>query len=224
MRFEWKSEGAIWIVRPILNEETEWHRFYLIKAEIAREVAAGRFYILVDAGGIDFVDSTGIGALAGSARLIKEKDGLLCLADPVDEFLLTLSRTGLDKVIPYRWGLDDCLKEMTLVLRNSRRMDRMAGGNRPREVEHLEKHARKIEAQGRARRRAAQTSSQSRTVPMLTIDAQGPEGSHDWQKALGVYSEASRLARKYGHSLHPTTSFQDFLSFIAKSARQDRDT
>jgi anti-sigma B factor antagonist len=62
--------------------------------------------IVVDASGLEFIDSTGLGLLLGALRRLKEGGGSLKLAGAQGAVLRVLEITDLDKVFPLFPDLD----------------------------------------------------------------------------------------------------------------------
>jgi anti-sigma B factor antagonist len=63
-------------------------------------------HIVVDASGLEFIDSTGLGLLLGSLRRLKEAGGSLKIAGAQGAVLRVLEITDLDKVIQLFPDLD----------------------------------------------------------------------------------------------------------------------
>ena len=69
----------------------------LIREKVAQEAAAGRFKIVIDLGGVDYIDSTGLGILVICFTSLKKQGGALKLVNPnkrnVELLLLTKLHT-----------------------------------------------------------------------------------------------------------------------------------
>jgi anti-sigma B factor antagonist len=80
-----------------------------MKEHLTGLVEQDRARIVVDLGGVDFLDSTGLGVLIGSLKRCREREGDLALAAPSETVLKVLRITGLDKVFP----IHDTVEEAT---------------------------------------------------------------------------------------------------------------
>jgi anti-sigma B factor antagonist len=67
------------------------HCFHLL-------VDDGQVRVVVDLSAVEFIDSTGLGALVGGLKRLREHDGDLALKDPKPMVVKLLGLTGLDKV------------------------------------------------------------------------------------------------------------------------------
>jgi anti-sigma B factor antagonist len=69
----------------------------LVREKVAEEAAAGRFKIVVDLSGVDYIDSTGLGILVICFTSLKKQGGALKLVNPnkrnVELLLLTKLHT-----------------------------------------------------------------------------------------------------------------------------------
>jgi len=63
-------------------------------------VAAGAVHIVIDLGGVTFIDSSGLGVLVGCLKRLREHDGSLTLVIDADRVLRVFEITGLTKVFP----------------------------------------------------------------------------------------------------------------------------
>ena len=62
----------------------------------------GRYRLIVDLEGVEFMDSTGLGVLVSCLKRAKEHDGDLALVCTSPQILRVLAITGLDKVFQIR--------------------------------------------------------------------------------------------------------------------------
>jgi anti-sigma B factor antagonist len=67
------------------------HCFHLLVDE-------GHVRVVADMSELDFIDSTGLGALVGGLKRLREHDGDIVLKDPKPLVVKLLALTGLDKV------------------------------------------------------------------------------------------------------------------------------
>ena len=77
-----------------------------LKERVADLVSSGRNRLAVDLGGVEFMDSTGLGVLIGGLKRCKEAGGTLALVAPREPVIKVLAITGLDKVFPIHETVD----------------------------------------------------------------------------------------------------------------------
>lgn len=65
-----------------------------------------RYKLIVDLGGVDFIDSTGLGVLIGALKRVRSHDGDLHLVCHDDRIVRVFEITGLDKVFRIHDSLD----------------------------------------------------------------------------------------------------------------------
>ncbi|WP_183093970.1 STAS domain-containing protein [Nocardioides stalactiti] len=70
-----------------------------IKARIDETVAAGNARIVVDLAGVDFIDSSGLGALIGGLKTARQASGDLRIAAAGDQVVTVLKLTNLDRIL-----------------------------------------------------------------------------------------------------------------------------
>ena len=70
-----------------------------LREEIADLIAKGYFKIAIDMGQVDFMDSSGLGALIYGLKATREAGGDLRIAAPVEQVQLVLKLTNLDRVV-----------------------------------------------------------------------------------------------------------------------------
>jgi anti-anti-sigma factor len=63
-------------------------------------VNQGRFFLVVDMTGVDYLDSTGVGVLVGALKRVRAHQGALALVVSADNVLKQFRITGLVKVFP----------------------------------------------------------------------------------------------------------------------------
>jgi anti-sigma B factor antagonist len=80
-----------------------------LKARLAEAIDDGCAHVVVDLASVDFMDSSGLGALVSGLRRIKERDGTIRLAAPREPILKVFKITGLDKVFPVFPGVEEAL-------------------------------------------------------------------------------------------------------------------
>jgi anti-anti-sigma factor len=80
-----------------------------VLAEVPRYLTAGSRTVL-DADGIDFLDSGGLHALIVLARIARTRGVRLSLSNPTPAVLQLIMRTGADEVIDVRTDVEDALE------------------------------------------------------------------------------------------------------------------
>jgi anti-sigma B factor antagonist len=91
-----QERGDVTIVS--IKGEVDLYTAPTLKEQIADLVAGGKTNLAVDLGGVEFMDSTGLGVLIGGLKRCKEVGGGLALVAPREPVVKVLSITGLDKV------------------------------------------------------------------------------------------------------------------------------
>nr|WP_269327071.1 STAS domain-containing protein [Kineosporia mesophila] len=74
-------------------------------------VTDGEYHLVVDMGGVDFLDSTGLGVLVGGLKRARSHDGSLRLVCDQEKILKVFRITGLTKVFPIHASLEEALAE-----------------------------------------------------------------------------------------------------------------
>jgi len=73
-----------------------------IKARIDDLVASGKARVVVDLHAVDFIDSSGLGALIGGLKAARQQGGDLRIAAAGDQVRAVLKLTNLDRILdPY---------------------------------------------------------------------------------------------------------------------------
>jgi anti-sigma B factor antagonist len=71
----------------------------LVRETIVAAIAEGRPRVVVDLGRIEFIDSTGLGALIGSLKSTRQAGGDLRIARPTAQVQMILSLSNLDRIL-----------------------------------------------------------------------------------------------------------------------------
>ncbi|CAN5249177.1 anti-sigma factor antagonist BldG [soil metagenome] len=69
-----------------------------LREQLIGLVTGGRHRIVVDLGGVDFIDSTGLGVLIGALKRVRSRNGELVLVCTDARVLKVFDITGLDQV------------------------------------------------------------------------------------------------------------------------------
>lgn len=80
-----------------------------LREQLIKLVNDQRFRIVVDLGGVDFIDSTGLGVLIGALKRVRTHDGDLALVCTERRILKVFEITGLDRVFRIRDTVDDAV-------------------------------------------------------------------------------------------------------------------
>lgn len=70
----------------------------LLRERLIELVAGGAHHVVVDLSRVEFLDSTGLGVLAGAHRRLRAAEGSLTLVCPHERLLKIFRITGLDSV------------------------------------------------------------------------------------------------------------------------------
>jgi anti-sigma B factor antagonist len=95
-RIEESHDGAITTVRAI--GELDVASAPQLRDCLHALAADGHVVVVVDAAELDFIDSTGVGALVAGHKQLKHEGGALVLKNPSARVVKVLALTGLDKV------------------------------------------------------------------------------------------------------------------------------
>jgi anti-sigma B factor antagonist len=88
-----------WQVRIVLSGEIDGAVAPLLRAELARHLAAGRRVVRLDARRLDFIDTTALGVLLEMHWRCLRAGGTLLLSGVHDPLRRLLTITGLDAVL-----------------------------------------------------------------------------------------------------------------------------
>jgi anti-sigma B factor antagonist len=78
-----------------------------LRAAVTEVLVAGDLHVVVDLLGVDFIDSTGLGALVGGRRRALALNGRFGLVCADDHLLRVFAVTGLDKVFDISATVDE---------------------------------------------------------------------------------------------------------------------
>jgi anti-sigma B factor antagonist len=80
-----------------------------IREQIQDLAAKGTVQLVADLSQVEFIDSSGLGALIGGLRRVREDDGSLVLVIPTRRILRVFQLTGLTKALRIYDNLDEAL-------------------------------------------------------------------------------------------------------------------
>ena len=80
-----------------------------IRERVQDLAAKGTVHLIADLGQVEFIDSSGLGALIGGLRRVREDDGSLVLVIPARRILRVFQLTGLTKAFVIYDNLGDAL-------------------------------------------------------------------------------------------------------------------
>lgn len=91
-------------------------RLNMVAAPRFRELVAqivgqdGRTRIVVDLAGVDFLDSTGLGALVSGLKIARLAGGDLRIARAGSQVMMVLQLTRLDRILGHRETVEECFE------------------------------------------------------------------------------------------------------------------
>ena len=78
-----------------------------LREKLIELVSEGKYNVVVNLEGVDFLDSTGLGVLVGALKRVKAHDGSLSLVCTQDKILKIFKITGLTKVFPIHPSVEE---------------------------------------------------------------------------------------------------------------------
>ena len=81
----------------------------LLRERIRELAAKGAVHLIADLGQVDFLDSTGLGALVGALKRLRESGGSLTLVISASRILRIFQITGLTKVLDVQRSVTDAI-------------------------------------------------------------------------------------------------------------------
>src|SRR5918997_14013 len=88
-----EADSVVVAVRGQIDVYTAHH----LRDTLTGFVDAGERHLIVDLGGVEFLDSTGLGVLVGALKRVRASDGSLELVCSEERLLKIFRITGLDK-------------------------------------------------------------------------------------------------------------------------------
>ena len=107
LRITLHDEGDVCVMK--LSGEVDVYTAPEFKARLTESIDQGCSHVVVDLGAVEFMDSSGLGALVSGLRRIKERDGTIRLAGAREPILKVFGITGLDRVFPLFDSVEDAL-------------------------------------------------------------------------------------------------------------------
>jgi anti-sigma B factor antagonist len=81
----------------------------MLREQIRELAAKGAVHLIADLGRVDFLDSTGLGALVGGLKRLREAGGSLALVISTPRILRIFQITGLTKVLAIQRSAEDAI-------------------------------------------------------------------------------------------------------------------
>jgi anti-sigma B factor antagonist len=81
-----------------------------LKSVVGAAVASGKTPVVVDLAGVDFLDSSGLGALISGLRATRQVGSDLRIAAAAAQVLAVLKLTNIDRIIPPYRNVEDALQ------------------------------------------------------------------------------------------------------------------
>ena len=80
-----------------------------LREQLVELVNDGKYHLIVDMEGVDFLDSTGLGVLVGGLKRVRAHDGSLDLVCTQERILKIFRITGLTKVFGIHDSVDEAI-------------------------------------------------------------------------------------------------------------------
>ena len=93
-------EGADTVL--VLTGELDLYTAAVFRERVVDLVYDNRLRLVVDMAGLEFVDSTGLGALVGQLTRVRRGGGDMVLRRPTDSVRRSIQIVGLEKALPIR--------------------------------------------------------------------------------------------------------------------------
>lgn len=111
MKFEERQEQGVLIVRP-LEKRLDSYVAEDFKTYIKGHISNGHLQLVLDLSDVDFVDSSGLGAIISAATATLREQGLFMACNAGDNVLSLFRLTRMDRVIPMMPDADEALRAM----------------------------------------------------------------------------------------------------------------
>jgi anti-sigma B factor antagonist len=80
-----------------------------LREQVIKLIANGTRHIVADLSDVEFLDSTGLGALVGSLKRLREQDGSLALVATASKILTVFRVTGLNRVFVFHPSVSEAI-------------------------------------------------------------------------------------------------------------------
>ena len=108
--FELQTTGPIGDCAVLhVTGEVDVYTSPAIRERIRDLAVKGTVHVIVDLSRVDFLDSTGLGALVGGLKRLREHDGSLALVITAKRILRVFEITGLTKAFPPQPSVPDAI-------------------------------------------------------------------------------------------------------------------
>jgi anti-anti-sigma factor len=101
-------EDGVTISRPV----GELDAFNSTQFRTAMEPVTAAPRLVIDLGGVPFVDSAGLAVLIGAARRVHEQGGKVAVACPRPALAKLLDQTGFSRTVPVTATVDEAIKAL----------------------------------------------------------------------------------------------------------------
>jgi anti-sigma B factor antagonist len=82
-----------------------------LREAVAQAVASGRPRVVVDLSAVDFMDSSGLGALVGCLKTTRQAGGDLRIAAPSEQVTMVLKLSNLDRILTSYASVTDAYRD-----------------------------------------------------------------------------------------------------------------
>ncbi len=82
-----------------------------LRQEVHAAIAAGNTKVAIDLSAVDFIDSSGLGALINGLKSTRQAGGDLRIAGPTEQVRLVLELTNMDRVLKAYENAEDSFNE-----------------------------------------------------------------------------------------------------------------
>lgn len=92
-----------------ITGEVDVYTAPMLRGQIRELAAKGAVHLIADLGRVDFLDSTGLGAIVGGVKRLREAGGSLCLVITTPRILRIFQITGLTKALAIQPSVADAI-------------------------------------------------------------------------------------------------------------------
>lgn len=96
-RIDQEPRGAVQLIR--LSGSLDMYSFPRLEGQLAALFQEGRYYVVLDCRGLDYIGSAGLGALIGFAKQAREHSGDVRLLNVPDRIYRIIELLGFTKVL-----------------------------------------------------------------------------------------------------------------------------